>query len=112
EDPVRTFVRQVLGAVSQLEAAMIARRLRRGRQHKAEQGGYAFGGPPLGYRAQGGELVENDDEMLVVERIRELGAEGKSLRDIAKVLTGEGLRTKRSERWHPYTVKRVLDRVG
>lgn len=91
---------------------MIARRLRRGRQHKAEQGGYAFGGPPLGYRAQGGELVENDDEMLVVERIRELGAEGKSLRDIAKVLTGEGLRPKRSERWHPYTVKRVLDRVG
>ena len=49
EDPVRTFVRQVLGAVSQLEAGMIARRLRRGRQHKAEQGGYAFGGPPLGY---------------------------------------------------------------
>jgi hypothetical protein len=22
------------------------------------------------------------------------------------------LRPKRSERWHPYTVKRVLDRVG
>ena len=32
DDPMRTFVRQVLGAVSQLEAGMIARRLRRGRR--------------------------------------------------------------------------------
>jgi DNA invertase Pin-like site-specific DNA recombinase len=112
EDPVRTFVRQVLGAVSQLEAGMIARRLRRGRQHKAEQGGYAFGGPPLGFRAEGGELVEDPEEMAVVERIRVLRDEGKSLRQIAEVLTGEGLRPKRSERWHPYTVKRVLDRIG
>lgn len=112
EDPVRTFVRQVLGAVSQLEAGMIARRLRRGRQHKAEQGGYAYGGPPLGYRAESGELVEDPDEMVVVERIRELRDEGKSLRQIAEVLTGEGLRPKRAERWHPHMIKRVLDRVS
>jgi DNA invertase Pin-like site-specific DNA recombinase len=46
DDPVRTFVRQVLGAVSHLEAGMIARRLRRGRHHKAEQGGYAHDAPP------------------------------------------------------------------
>jgi hypothetical protein len=28
------------------------------------------------------------------------------------VLTTEGLEPKRSDRWHPYTVKRVIDRVG
>ena len=50
--------------------------------------------------------------MAVVDRIRELRADGKSLRQIAEVLTGEGLHPKRAERWHPYTVKRVLDRVG
>ena len=70
------------------------------------------GGRRSGIRAEGGELVEDTDEMVVVERIRELRAEGKSLRQIAETLTGEGLSPKRSERWHPYTVKRVLDRVG
>ena len=111
DDPVRTFVRQVLGAVSQLDAAMISRRLRRGRQHKAERGGYAHGGPPLGYRAEAGELIEDPEEMVVVARIRDLRSEGKSLRQIAEVLTAEGHRPKRSNQWHPYTVKRVLDRM-
>jgi transcriptional regulator with XRE-family HTH domain len=57
-------------------------------------------------------LVEDSDEMVVVERIRELRAEGMSLRQIAEALTENGLRPIRSGRWHPETVKRVLDRVG
>jgi DNA invertase Pin-like site-specific DNA recombinase len=108
DDPVRTFVRQVLGAVSQLEAGMIARRLRRGRLHKAEQGGYAHGAPPYGWRAEGGELVADDDEQAVLERIRVMRVEGASLRDIAGVLNAEGVPSKRGGRWHPQTVARVL----
>ncbi|MFO7548078.1 MAG: recombinase family protein [Acidimicrobiia bacterium] len=107
EDPVRTFVRQVLGAVSQLEAGMIARRLRRGRLHKAESGGYAHGAPRYGWRAEGGELVPDPAEQAVVERIRALRADGASLRDIAGVLNAEGVRSKRGGRWHPATVARV-----
>jgi DNA invertase Pin-like site-specific DNA recombinase len=112
DDPVRTFVRQTLGAVSQLEAAMIARRLRKGRQHKAEKGGYAFGAPPFGYRAEGGELLQAEGEMRAVRRIRELRAKGKSYRLIAECLTAEGLRPKRADRWHPFTIKRIADRAG
>lgn len=110
DDPVRTFVRQILGAVSQLEAGMIARRLRRGRQHKAEQGGYAHGSPPMGYRAEGGKLIEDQDEMAVVARMRELRDDGVSLRGICDVLTAEGMKPKRSDRWHPMTVARILKR--
>jgi len=112
DDPIRTFIGLVLGAVGQLERGLIARRLRRGRQHKAEQGGYAWGGPPFGYRAEGGELVPDPDEQAAVQRIVERRADGASLRQIAITLTAEGLAPKRGGAWHPQQVSRVLGRAG
>ena len=112
DDPVRTFVRQVLGAVSQLERGMIARRLRRGRDHKAEQGGYAYGAPPFGYRAEDGDLVHDPAEQEIVAQITELRGDGRSFREIAATLNGLGYRPKRSAQWHPMTVKRVADRAA
>lgn len=107
DDPVRTFVRQVLGAVSQLEAGMIARRLRRGRLHKLQSGGYAHGAPRYGWKAEGGELVPDPVEQAVVERISELRAEGASFREIAETLNTDGVLSKRGGRWYPQTVARV-----
>jgi DNA invertase Pin-like site-specific DNA recombinase len=57
EDPMRTFVRQVMGAVMQLDRSMIVRRMRKGRDAKREAGGYSDGAPRFGHRAEGGELV-------------------------------------------------------
>jgi len=111
DDPARTFVRQVMGAVAQLERGLIARRLRRGRLHKAEAGGYAYGAPPLGFRAEAGALVPDPDEQQAVRLIVQLRAEGASLRNIALHLTAEGLGPKRGGAWHPMMVKRVLDRT-
>lgn len=108
DDPVRTFVRQVLGAVSQLEAGMIARRLRRGRDHKRAEGGYAAGAPPYGWRAEKGSLVPDPSEQAVLARIRGLRGDGMSLRGIASTLNSKGVPTKRGGRWHPYGVSRVL----
>jgi DNA invertase Pin-like site-specific DNA recombinase len=111
DDPVRTFVRQVLGAVGELEKGLIARRLRRGRVHKAEQGGYAYGAPGYGYRAEGGDLVPDEAEQQVIEQMRLWrDALGLSLREIAGRLDEEGVPAKRSAGWHPMKVKRVLDR--
>ena len=41
EDPSRRLIRQILGAVSEYERSMIDLRLRSGRRHKKERGGYA-----------------------------------------------------------------------
>lgn len=112
DDPMRTFVRQVLGAVSQLEAGMIARRLRRGRDHKRASGGYAAGAPSYGWRAEMGSLVADPSEQAVLARIRGLRAGGASLRDIAAVLNADGVAAKRSARWHPQSVARVLSRAA
>jgi DNA invertase Pin-like site-specific DNA recombinase len=112
DDPMRTFVRQVLGAVSQLEAGMIARRLRRGRQFKADQGGYAYGAPPFGYRAEGGELVPDPNEQETVARIADLRGGGSSYRQIVDELNARGVPPKRASQWHPMGVKRIIDRTA
>lgn len=112
DDPSRRMIRQILGAVSEYERAMISLRLRRGRERKAATGGFAFGSPAFGYRAQEGVLVPNDREQVALTRMRELRAEGLSLRQIADVLHAEGHRSKRGGRWHPQTVARVLERAA
>jgi DNA invertase Pin-like site-specific DNA recombinase len=108
DDPSRTLIRQVLGAVSQYERSMIALRLRSGRRRKAETGGFAYGSPPLGYRAEGKTLVHDPVEQEVLARVRGLRDDGLSLRGIASALNANGLRTKRGASWHPTTVARAL----
>ncbi|MCW2671787.1 MAG: resolvase [Frankiales bacterium] len=111
DDPSRRLIRQVLGAVSEYERAMIRLRLAAGRRRKAELGGYAFGSPPFGYRAEGKALVPHPDEYPALLRIRELHESGKSLRGIAATLTAEGHRPKRSTRWHTESLRQILART-
>ena len=109
DDPSRKMIRQVLGAVNEFERSMIALRLRSGRARKAEKGGFAYGSPPFGYRAENGELIPVPEEFDTVARIRALHAEGRSLREIGSALEAEGRTTKRGgTRWHPTTVQSVL----
>ncbi|MGO9963010.1 MAG: recombinase family protein [Acidimicrobiales bacterium] len=111
DDPSRRLIRQVLGAIFEYERAMIGLRLRAGRRRKAEKGGFAYGSPPLGWRAERGQLVVDDAESAALARMVELRNCGESLRGIATVLADEGHRTKRGARWHPQTVARALQSV-
>lgn len=112
DDPMRTALRQMMGVFSQLERSMLTARMSAGRQLKAQRGGYAYGAPPLGYRAHDGSLVRDDTEQATLERARQLRAEGKSLRAIASTLEHEGHKPKRSTKWHPQTVAAVLQRAS
>lgn len=111
-DPMRTAMRQMAGVFIQLEKATLVKRLTDGRRRKAEMGGFAaFGSPHYGTRAVGGELVPDDREQATVARIRELRAAGASLREMAETLTAEGHRPKRSDRWHPQSLARIVARL-
>lgn len=110
DDPMRTAMRQMVGVFGELERAMIGKRLRDGRKHKASNGGFAYGSPPLGFRAEGKELVKDPAEQVTVRRIFALHDEGKSLREIVVTLTEEGHKPKRSSRWHPQTIAKILQR--
>jgi DNA invertase Pin-like site-specific DNA recombinase len=110
-DPSRRLIRQVLGAVSEYERAMVRLRLQSGRDRKAAAGGYAgFGSPALGWRAVDGALIPHIDEQRAVDLIVGRHASGASHRQIIADLEAAGLRPKRSDRWHPTTVARVLRR--
>jgi DNA invertase Pin-like site-specific DNA recombinase len=109
DDPTRTLIRQVIGAVGQFERGMIAKRLRSGREKKGAAGGYAGGAPAYGQRAEGGDLVEHDGEAEVLRAIEAMRAEGLSLRTIADRLNADQVPTKRGGRWSASTVSRVLD---
>jgi site-specific DNA recombinase len=55
---------------------MISLRLKSGRARKAQNGGYAYGGPAYGYRAENGSLVPNEGEQMTLQRIRDLHSGG------------------------------------
>lgn len=110
-DPSRKLVRQVLGAVSEYERAMIRLRMQSGRARKAAGGGYAFGAPPYGYAAVGGVLHPVPDEQATLARIRELRAQGVSLQAIADTLTGEGHSPRRGARWAVSSVRKITARL-
>lgn len=107
DDPSRRLIRQVLGAVNEYERGMIRLRLRRGQQRKAEKGGYAGGRPRYGFRARDKELVPAPEERAVIERVRRMRRAGRSYRQIAAELEGEGIRPRSGGRWHPTMLARL-----
>lgn len=108
DDPMRKFVRQVMGAASDLERGLIAKRLRNGRKTKAASGGYAYGAPAFGQKAQDKALTVDDDEAAVLAQMRAWQDEGVSVRGICERLNSAGIPSKRGGRWHPTTVARLL----
>jgi DNA invertase Pin-like site-specific DNA recombinase len=99
-------------AVSQYEQAMIALRLRAGRERKAAKGDYAGGQLPYGYRAVGRELIPDETEQATIRRIRELHSLGSSLRSIAVQLECEGLNPRRGSVWQAGTLAGIVNRVA
>lgn len=107
-DPTRKFCRQILGAVSELERALINSRMSGGRLSKARKGGYAGGGVALGYQAKDGDLRVDEEGAAVVREIFRLRDEGYGLREIARLLNNRGVPTARGGRWHAGTVRYIL----
>jgi DNA invertase Pin-like site-specific DNA recombinase len=125
DDPMRTAMRQMMGVFSQLERGMITARLRAGRAAKAAAGGYAYGSPPFGWRADKTSptgLAPVAVEQRGIERMVAWRADGVPMREMARRLNGEGIPPKRrtadrhSPRgnqapiWSVSSIRRVLAR--
>lgn len=111
DDPMRTFVRQVMGAANQLEASMVATRLRGGRRHKEAQGGYGGGFVRYGWSVVGqgkdAKLVEVEEEQAVLKRMRRLRRR-HTFRAIAAKLNAEGVPAKGGGPWRHTSVRSAL----
>jgi DNA invertase Pin-like site-specific DNA recombinase len=107
DDGTKTLVRQVLGAISQYEKAVIRGRLMAGKAVKRERGGFLGGRPPYGFKVEGRELVDNPEEGKIVQLVGRLHLQGKSLREIIAALEAKELTPREGGRWHPNTVRRI-----
>jgi DNA invertase Pin-like site-specific DNA recombinase len=101
-DPARVMFRQVLGAVNQYEKAMLVLKLRGARQRMKAKTGRCEGRKPFGF---------HPSELKVIERMKELRAEGVSFAGIASKLNADGVRPRKSERWWDSSVRNALRRA-
>ena len=102
DDPTRTLMRQVFGAIAQYEKAMIVIKLRGARNRKKAKTGRCEGRKPYGHYP---------GEKRVVERMKTLRAEGMAYDKLADRLTAEGFKTRKGTAWHGYSVQRILARA-
>ncbi len=88
-DPMTALMRQVFGAFSQYEKAIIEMRMTAGLRYKAAKGGFTGGKAPFGYDIVDGELKINPEERAKVRYIFMLRHKyGYTLRSIAEVMEG------------------------
>jgi len=112
EDHSRVLFRQIKGAISQYEKAMIVARLQAGRLAKRRLGGYIGGSViPLGLRVagEGSEaMLVPDEQVGTVRRILRDYLGGMSMKKIADRLAADGVPTKRGGRWTQQQVSDIL----
>lgn len=101
-DPTRKLIRQILGAVAEFDKSVIVAKLRAARDRMRRKDGRCEGRKPYGAKPE---------EAAVVERIKTLRGEGRSLRDIAAALDAEKAPTRTGAKWSAMMVKNVVDRA-
>jgi DNA invertase Pin-like site-specific DNA recombinase len=109
DSPTDILMRRMVDAFAEYERLVI------GARTKAALGamksrGERVGSIPYGFRVapDGKTLIEDQDEQETLALVRDLQAEGLSLRAIAARLEAAGRRS-RGTGWHPQTIKNILE---
>lgn len=76
--------------------------------HKKENG-QVYNHIPYGFRDEGGRLIEDEQEQANIKSILILKESGMTLQEIADRLNKNGIPAKKGGKWHPQTVKNVLN---
>lgn len=104
--PEDQLMRSIVAAMAAYERALISARTRAALAVKRARG-QRIGTVPYGYRSEDGMLVADAAEQAVVERARELRAEGASLRAVGRTLIAEGMTPRNGKGWNPQVVARM-----
>ena len=109
--PAGRMVLTMMAALAEMERSLIRERVERGRAVKHEAGGYAYGAPQFGQKAENKELVADESEQAVIEVIRRHRRSGKSPQAIADFLNDGNYSTKRGGSWQHTTVRGIIKRL-
>lgn len=99
DDPTRTLLRQIMGAIGQYDRQMVVLKLRGARTRMKAATGRCEGRKPFGYY---------DGEVPVLARIRALRDSGLGYDRIAASLNSDGVAARLGGKWHGATVNRIL----
>jgi DNA invertase Pin-like site-specific DNA recombinase len=111
DTPEGSLMRGLLDLFAQYERSVIRARTTAALAAKRARGERVSRRAPLGYRFDGGRLTEDESELAILVRVRELRARGLSLERVAGILNAEGS-TCRGGKWHVTTLARALARLA
>lgn len=103
DDPTRTLLRQIMGAIAQYDKRMVVLKLRGARQRAKARGERCEGAKPYG---------ELEGEAEVLFTMKDLRSADISFAAIANTLNQTGRKPRRGMKWHPHAVARILKRVS
>jgi DNA invertase Pin-like site-specific DNA recombinase len=114
DSPDTKLIRDIMYAIKEYERQMIGARTKVRMQMHQRAGRLMSKIPPYGYGAtEEKRLVPLDHEQACVTVMRDMHADGRSLREICEALEERfGAEGRRGERWDRTTVRRVLIREG
>jgi len=98
DDPNRVFMRQIFGAVHQLDKSNLVLKLRAARQRSRTNNGRCEGRKPFGTR---------EGESAVLARMKEFSIT-MTYKQVADSLNAEGFTTRTNGKWFPGTVYNIL----
>ena len=99
DDPTRKLMRQFMGGIAEYEKSQLVLKLRGARQRKRAATGRCEGRKPYGFYP---------GEAAVIERMKDLRAEGLGFDRIAARLNAEGVKPRMGARWWGCTVNNIL----
>jgi DNA invertase Pin-like site-specific DNA recombinase len=108
DDPTRTLIRQVIGAVAQFEKAVIVSKLKAARVRKRRATGRSAGRKPYGTWPGEANVVALIHKL----RRKPRGGDRLSLAAIAERLNSEGHPSRTGKPWAPETVRQIAGRRG
>ncbi|MGD0581383.1 MAG: recombinase family protein [Bacteroidales bacterium] len=104
-DPTRKFIRQVLGAVAELDKRMLVARLKASRDRKRAETGSCEG--RKGYKGVDGQAIVRH---IVALRRQPKYGKRRTLQQIADVLNEEGYTTMSGSKWSLFRVQQMLQK--
>lgn len=107
-DPLARAMFGMISVFGQLERDMIAERIRESMSHK-KSSMQQYCKAVYGYKVVGGLLVEDNDQQLIIESMKEMREKGCTLRQIAGYLNSKSIPTPRGGCfWYASTVREIL----
>lgn len=97
--PASKMILYVFSGLAEQQSDESSVRIRESLKHKKRQGKRYSKSIPVGYKLEGEDLVKDDEELKVIQRIKNLYTRGHSYRQIAERFNNEGITTKTGKEW-------------